>query len=110
VPSRLIGSTASPSWASWRPVADRLGQRWPGAAGFGETLQDMLPASLIRKSERDATVEIDPLELNVRGVALRPPGVCQVLLRCVRDSAGPEEGERARPDDRFQRAVSLTVN
>jgi hypothetical protein len=67
-----------------------------------------LPAPLVGDLERDPTVEIDVLELNVRRVALRPPGIGQVLLRRVRDGARPqEEGEPARPDDgRFQHPES----
>src|SRR4029450_11539708 len=57
------------------------------------------------------TVEIHVLALSVRRVALRPPGIGQVLLRRVRDGARPqEEGEPARPDaGRFQRTERVAA-
>src|SRR4029453_18482517 len=73
---------------AWRWADDHgFGKRRPRAAGFGEASQGLLPAPLVGGLERDPTVEIDALELNVRRVALRPPGIGQVLLRRVRDGA-----------------------
>src|SRR5882724_3352371 len=85
--------------------AHGLGKRRPRAPSLGEALQNRLLAPHIREPEPDPAVEIDPIELNVRRVALRPPRIGQVLLRRVRDGACPqEEGKPARPDDgRFQR-------
>src|SRR5437899_2433286 len=96
---------ADRSHASRRGDTHGLGKRRPRAASFGEALPDLLPAPLVAEPERDPAVDIDPIERNVRRVALRPPRIGQVLLRRVRDGARPqEEGQPARPDDgRFQR-------
>jgi len=93
------------SHASRRGDAHGFGKRRPRAASVGEALKDLLPAPRGGEPERDSAVETDPLELNERRIALRPPRIGQVLLRRVRDGARPqEEGEPARPDDgRFQR-------
>ena len=94
------------SRASRRTDAHGFGKRRPRAASLGEALQDLLPAPFSGEPKCDPAVESDPLELNERRIALRPPRIGQVLLRRVRDGARPqEEGEPARPDDgRFQRA------
>jgi hypothetical protein len=93
------------SRASYRADAHRLGKRQPGAAGFGEALHDLLPVAGCGVPERDPTVEIDSFERTGRRVALRPPGIGQVLLRRVRDAARrQEEGAPPRAEgDRFQR-------
>jgi hypothetical protein len=91
---------------AWRWADDHgFGKRWPGAAGLGEASQGLLPAPLVGDLERDPTVEIDVLELNVRRVALRPPGIGQVLLRRVRDGARPQE-EDERRDEKLSARVS----
>jgi hypothetical protein len=85
--------------------ADGFGERWTGAGRFGEALQNLLPASRSVEPERDTPVGIDPLELAGRRIALGPSRIRQLLLRRVRDGAGPEEDrETARRDsDRSQR-------
>ena len=93
------------SRASYRADAHGLGKRLPGAAGLGEALHDLLPVPGCGVPERDPAVEIDPFERTGRRIALSPPRIGQVLLRCVRDGARPQdEGETARSDDDcFQR-------
>jgi hypothetical protein len=85
--------------------ADGFGERWTGAGRFGEALQNLLPASRSVEPERDTPVGSDPLELAGRRIALGPSRIRQLLLRRVRDGAGPEEDrEPARRDsDRSQR-------
>jgi hypothetical protein len=81
------------------------------AAGRKSAGRPQGPQAQLENLERDPAVEIDPLKLNVRRVALRPPRIGQVLLRRVRDGARLQaEGERARSDDdRFRRAEELAA-
>jgi hypothetical protein len=86
--------------ASRRTKARGLGQRWPRTGGFGEALHDLFPVPGGGVPERDLTVEIDPFERSGCRIALRPPRICQVLLRRVRDAArSQEEGESTPLDD-----------
>jgi len=96
--TRSYDSRVGRSHASRRADAHGFGKRRPRAASFGEALQDLLPAPLSGEPKCDPAVESDPLELNERRIALRPPRIGQVLLRRVRDGARPqEEGEPHDP-------------
>ena len=117
-PERQKGRSYAGREAQRRHVADRLiGSRalrgtdaksfrkqWPRAASFGEASQDLL-ATCTGEPECDPAIEIDPLEhKRERRVALRPPCIGEVLLRCVRNRTRPQEQSApARRDDRFQR-------
>lgn len=107
-----------PTLAAWRATSgtfrgadtQRLGKQWPRAASGVEALQDLLTPP-IGEPESDPALEIDPLKHNrERRVALCPPRISQVLLRCVRDGARPqEESAPTQPDDRLQRPEDVAV-